>query len=131
MSFPSGTGANLLLDRNPANGKAIPVWSSGNMAFTDDMAEVILSLLLEDESGTTAGRRVGPSLLSVRLDTVDAPAQLENYARQRLQLALDDGRLKSVEVSSQRVDRGKISVGVAYIDRAGRRDLITVPLGSF
>lgn len=130
MSLKSGTGANLRLEVNPSNGKLRPVWSGGNWDFDDRMVEVIFSLLVEDEGWSTDGRRRGPSLRSVDFGSVDAPARLKVYAEQRLQLAIDDGRLRSVEVTVEAIGRTGAIVHVSYVTRAGRRDLVDVPLGA-
>jgi hypothetical protein len=125
------TGPNIVYERNPGNGRMRPTWAGGNFAFGDDMAEVIFSLLLEDESWNTGGRRQGPSLRSITIDSEDAPRRAAQYAEQRLQLAINDGRLRSVKATAERVRRGQISVGIEYVTRAGRSDLVTVSLGAY
>ena len=123
-------GTNLRLDWNRDTRKAIPTWAGGNFAFANDMTEVVLSLLLENEGWATAGRREGPSLLDVKLDTTDAPGRVRQYALRRLDLALQDGRLKSADVTVERIDRGRISVLVHFVDGRGRKDMVAIPLGA-
>lgn len=123
-------GTNIRYSRDPASGKLTPQWQGGNFAFADDMTEVVMSLLLEEEGWSTANRRRGPGLLSVRLDTADTPSQLRARAEQRLELAIQDGRLRSVEITVEQVRRGSYNVGVSFVSRSGRRDLVTVSLGN-
>lgn len=105
-------------------------WTNGDPAFSGDMLETVMSLLVEGESPFTSNRRRGPGPLSVATDTADAPSQIKARAEERLQLALDDGRLKSINVEVERVGPGRFSLGVGYVTRSGFKGLATVAVGA-
>ena len=123
------TGANLKLEHDENSGKLRPVWTDGNFVFADDMAEVVLSLLFEEPSWSKPGDVRPPAIRSVKLDTVDALDRIRQYAVARVQRAVDDGRLLSAEVQTERVRRGVVSVVVNYVTRTGRRDLVSASFG--
>jgi len=118
----------LALVRNPNSGKMTLTWTGGDIAFDNSHTETIFSLLLEEDSWAS-NRKRGPSLRSVTLDTPDAPSQLKARAEQRLQIAIDDRRLKSATVTVTRVRRGAFSIGVQYVTQANYRGMVSIPIG--
>jgi hypothetical protein len=76
--------------------------------------------------------RRGPGPLSVAVDTADAPSAIKSRAEERLQLALDDGRLRNFTVTVRRPEpgkRGKFLLIVDYTTRTGRQNSLSVPIG--
>lgn len=132
MPIPTTDGDEMRLEVNAQTGKLRPVWASGDVAFDDAMTETVMSLLVEDEGPFTTGRRRGPGPFSVAIDTADALSQIKARAAERLQLAVDDGRLREFTVEAERAQpgkRGRFVVFVEYTTRAGRQNSLAVPIG--
>lgn len=132
MPLPTTDGDEMRLEVNDQTGKLRPVWVNGDVAFDDTMTETVMSLLTEDEGPFTSGRRRGPGPFSVSTDTADALSQIKARAEERLQPAIEDGRLRTLEIDAQRAQpgkRGKFVLFVDYTTRAGRRNNLAVPIG--
>jgi hypothetical protein len=129
MAIPTTAGAELALDVNYQTGKFRLTWLNGDVAFDDNQRETVLSLLIEDESPFTTGRRRGPGPRSVTIDNADAASQIQARAEERLQLAVDDGRLRSFAVSVDRLAAGRYRITVSYVTNTGTRDAVQVPIG--
>ena len=117
---------------NAQTGKLRPVWVSGDVGFDDTMTETVMSLLVEEDGPFTTGRKRGPGPMSVGADTADAPSVIRSRAEERLQLAVDDGRIRSFSVDVTRPangQRGRFLVSVEYITRTGKQATIALPLG--
>ncbi len=129
MPVPSTPGDEMQLITDPGTKKLTLRWVNGDVAFSNDMIETVMSLLFESEGPFTADRRRGPGPLSVARDTADALSQIKARSEERLQLALDDGRLMSIDVQVQRVAAGKFSLGVGYVTRTGYKGLVEREIG--
>jgi phage gp46-like protein len=108
-------------------GKVRPTVVRGQPGFDDGAVEIILSLLMEDEGWSTKGRRRGPGPRSVKFADREALSKIKGYSEERLQLAIDDGRLKSASVAVSVVN-GQPVIAVSYVTKSGRRDLVTTSL---
>lgn len=129
MGISTTDGQELALELNEKTGKMRLTWSDGDVAFDDGMKETVLSLLIEEEGPFTTGRRRGPGIRSVSVDNSDTPSLLKARAEERLQLAVDDGRLRSVMVTVIKQTRGFPKVRVDYVTRSGRRDFVVAQAG--
>lgn len=129
MAITTTTGDELALVVDPGSGKMTLSWTSGDVAFSDTMLETVMSLLVEDEGPFTTNRRRGPGPLSVATDTPDAPSRIKARAEERLQLALDDGRLRSINIEVTRLGPGRFNLGVGYETRSGYRGMANVQVG--
>lgn len=129
MAILSTTGDELALTVDPGTQKMTFQWQNGDVMFSGEMKETVMSLLVEGEGPFTTNRRRGPGPLSIGIDTPDAPSQIKARAEERLQLALDDGRLRSIDIQVSRLGPGKFAIGVGYVTRSGYRGMITVPVG--
>lgn len=132
MPIPTTTGGEMRLEVNANTGKLRPVWTNGDLAFDDTMTETVMSLLFEDESTFIEGRRPGPGPMSVAADTADAPSAIKARSDERLQFAVDDGRLQSFAVAVSRPasgQRGKFLLSVDYTTRQGKSNNLTFPIG--
>jgi len=117
---------------NEQTGKLRPVWVNGDVAFDDSMTETVMSLLVEGDGPLFRNRRVGPGPLSVAIDTADATSSIKARAEERLQLAVNDGRLQSYAVTVTRPPngaRGRFLVGVDYVTRTGQAQSLALPVG--
>jgi phage gp46-like protein len=124
----TGTGRNLALT-DAGNGRVTVVWGAdGNPVFDDALGEVVFSLLLETAGwfGDHGGKR-RTLLPTVKVRDSSTPGKLEEYARDALQVAIDDGRLRSVSPTVQPSGLGFL-LTVAYVTSAGRESSVTVPL---
>jgi hypothetical protein len=130
MALLSTDGDELDLVVDPGTKKYTLKWTNGDVAFSKDMKETVMSLLVENEGPFTANRRRGPGPLSVGIDNPDTESKIKARAEERLQLALDDGRLRSIDVQVKRLGPGKFAAGVGYVTRSGHQAMINVPVGS-
>ena len=129
MAIP---GDEMQLTVNAQTGKLRPVWVNGDVAFDDKMTETVMSLLIEGDGPFFKNRRVGPGPLSVAVDLADSQSSIKARAEERLQLAVNDGRLRSASVTVERpVDgrRGKFLISVEYVTRIGQSNTLSVPIG--
>lgn len=129
MSVRTTKGGELAFVVNPATMRMQLQWVNGDVAFSDDATETVMSLLFEDEGPFTTNRRRGPGPLSVGLDTTDARSQIKARAEERLQLAVDDGRLRSIDVRVDRLGPGKFLLTAGYVTRTGYRGMVEKRIG--
>ena len=125
-------GDEMTLAPNANTGKLRPVWVNGDVSFDDSTTETVISLLVEDDGPFFKNRRVGPGPMSVAVDLSDSQSTIKARAEERLQLAIDDGRLQSAIVTVSRPitgQRGRFEIGVEYINRTGQRNALKVPIG--
>lgn len=123
----TSTGHGLALG-NAGNGKVGIAWdATGNPAMGDDQSETVFSLLLERPWwGDPSGKRRS-QLPDVKSRDAGTGGKIEQYARDALQPAIDDGRLQSVTPTAQAVTGGYI-LRLEYVTGAGRPVSLTVPL---
>lgn len=117
---------------NEQAGKLRMVWTAGDATFDDKMAETVMSLLVEDDGPVFRNRRRGPGPLSVAVDTADSVSSIKARAEERLQLAVDDGRLQSFSVGVSRPPsgaRGRFLLSVEYVTRTGQAQSLALPVG--
>lgn len=110
------------------NGRVTIQWAHGNPVFDDSQDETVLSLLVESPGwfGDRAKKR--RSLLpSVKTRDSSTPSKIEQYARDTLQPAIDDGRLRSVTPTATALPSG-YQLTVQYVTGDGKTGAVTVPL---
>ena len=129
MPIPSTDGDELAFVVSPLTKRMKLQWVNGDVAFSNDMTETVMSLLVEDEGPFTTDRRRGPGPLSVATDTADARSQIKARAEERLQLAIDDGRLQAIDVQVDRIGPGKFNLVAGYITRSGYKGLVKRAIG--
>lgn len=115
---------------NTADGKRVTfTWGAdGNPVFDDSAGELVLSLLNE---GAWWADRVGKRQSKIgTVKTRDAltPGRLVQYARDALQPAIDDKRLRSVDPSASASGSGYV-LRVAYVTGSGVSGEVSQPLG--
>lgn len=107
-----------------------PVWgANGDLVFDDTENETVLSLLLERPgwAADSEGRRVS-RLSLVKIGGAATASQLENYAREALQVAVDSGRIlggDDLRVEVRQLAQGSYSIVVDYVTASGRSGRIT------
>ena len=125
-------GDELQFTVNAQTGKLRIVWANGDPVYDDTMTETVMSLLVEGDGPFFKNRRVGPGPLSVPIDRADSVSSIKARGEERLQLAVNDGRLPSVAVTVSRVangQRGRFEIAVGYVTRTGQRNTLSVPIG--
>jgi phage gp46-like protein len=127
MPLTPGTGADIMIERNPTTGRWDFKWdSTGNPEFTDNGAHMVLSLLLEfrglwwaDETG-----RRGGTLYLIKQDTSGTLTQILAAVDQSLQPAVADGRLASFTRTARRISPGRYELNLTWIMPNGARGSI-------
>jgi phage gp46-like protein len=123
----SGSGLACV---DAGNGRVTAQWVNGNPVFDDSMSEVVLSLLVELPGWFADHQKKRQSKLST-VKTVDSSTQgkIEQYARDALQPAIDDRRLRSVAPAAMPNGLGFI-LTVAYVTGTGKASSVSVPLST-
>lgn len=123
-------GAQLAL-ADAGNGRVTVRWSGGNPVFDDDQRETVLSLLLESPGWFgDSGRKRRSQIPTVTTKDAATPGRLAQYAKDALQPAIDDGRLRSVDsVDVQPAGSGYLVV-VGYTTGTGKQVSLSTSLST-
>ena len=110
------------------NGKLTVQWVNGNPAFDDAESEAVFSLLMEPAGwyGDKAKKR-RTLIPTIKTKDGGTAGRLEQYARDALQPLIDDGRLRSVDVTVAESGSGYMAA-VAYVTGRGKTGALSVPL---
>lgn len=119
---------NLKLANAPDGKRVTFTWGAdGNPVFDDSEAECVLSLLMEKPwISDPAGKRQS-KIMDVKSIDASTPGLLESRARDALQPAIDDRRLKSVDPVVTRLGLG-YELRVKYVTGRGASGEVAVPL---
>ena len=132
MPMPIYGGRDVSLSRNPATGLFdLSFDATGNFAFEDTDSHTVLSLLLEEKSGYVfdpTGNR-GSLLHTVKLDRGSTKSDLESYAEDALDPAVNDGRIElPSKPAAKRVQPGKYDLDVKWRSRVGHVETLRLPM---
>jgi len=121
---------NLKLSNAPDGKHVTFTWGAdGNPVFDDNEAECVLSLLMERPwFSDPAGKRQS-KIMDVKSVDASTPGLLETRARDALQPAIDDKRLKSVSPVAIPSGLG-YELRVGYVTGRGVRGEVSVPLSA-
>ena len=127
-----GPGSDIAL-QGVGNGQVDFVWDAGGNPSFDDSQEYRVTTLLfsalgqwwADPTGTRGSR-----LYTVKRDTPITGTQLEQYAAEALQKAVNEGWIKNVKPTATRKAAGAYKLVVRYqtpdgVQRSARYDLQT------
>ena len=123
----TGTGAGLALADN-GKGKLTFAWGAdGNPKFDDSQVETVMSLLLESPWFGDRAKKRRTLIPTVKTKDASTPGRLAQYARDALQPAIDDGRIKSMAPTVEPSGIG-YSLRVSYVTGTGKQASVNLPL---
>lgn len=123
----SHVGAGLALV-DAGNGKLTVKWdATGNPAFDDSQGETVFSLLMESPWFGDRQKKRRSKISTIKTNDSSTPGRLVQYAKDALQPAIDDGRLKSIVPSVQRSGSGYL-LAISYVTGSGKQSAISIPL---
>lgn len=126
MALPPGGPGLKLVDAG--NGRVTVEWQNGNPIFDDSQAEAVLSLLMEPAGWFGDRSKKRRTLIpTVKARDASTPQRLEQYARDALQPAIDDGRLASVTPKVTPSSTGYV-LAVGYVTGGGAEGSVSIPL---
>ncbi len=127
--MPLSAAGRGLAPVDASNGKVTVQWDvTGNPVFDDSQTETVLSLLLELPGWYADTLKKRQSKLStVKTKDSSTKGRLEEYARDALQPAIDDGRLQSVSPVATPSGSG-YQLAVSWVTAAGKAYSLPTPL---
>jgi phage gp46-like protein len=130
MPMDNNGGRDIRLLRNPATGAFDQFdWdATGNPVFDDSDEHVVLSCVYETSYWANPQR--GSKIPDVKLDRTGTDNELQAAGEGALKYPLDNGQIKSAEVSAQKLGAGRYSLIINYRNRDGHRQNTRLPIGS-
>ncbi len=134
-------GSDIAMRRNPATGKLDFDWDeTGNPRYSDDNVHRVLSLLVEHRPARgpdggpgwiwdTTGKR-GSLLYTVKNVRRSTPSQLEAYALDALQKAVDEGWIAAPTAKAYLAPVTAARLEVTWQNPGGRPAAIRIPIAS-